>query len=57
MAEMLRLAKETLSCYCRIGKIPRPHRIGNCYYYTADKARQIAEWWESRKGLVFKQEA
>ena len=35
MAGMLDLAKETLSYYCRIGRIPCPHRIGNCYYYTA----------------------
>ena len=53
MAARLGMAKETLSYYCRIGKIPRPHRIGNCYYYTADEARQICEWWEMRKRLVF----
>ena len=57
MAEMLGMAKETLSYYCRIGKIPRPHRIGNCHYYTADEARQVAEWWEMRKKFTFKQEA
>ena len=57
MAGMLGMAKETLSYYCRIGRIPRPHRIGNCYYYTADEARQIVEWWELRKKLTFKQEA
>jgi DNA-binding transcriptional MerR regulator len=53
MAGMLGMAKETLSYYCRIGTIPRPHRLGNCYYYTADEARQIVEWWELRKKLVF----
>ena len=57
MAGMLGMAKETLSYYCRIGRIPRPHRIGNCYYYTAYEARQIAKWWEMRKTLTFKQEA
>lgn len=56
MARMLGMATETLSYYCRIGKIPHPHRLGNCYYYTADEARQIAEWWEARKRLVFKHE-
>jgi hypothetical protein len=35
------------------GQIPPGIRIGTAYCYTPDQARQIAEWWEARKRLVF----
>jgi hypothetical protein len=55
-AKALGMAVETLAYYYRTDMIPRPHRLGNACYYTADEARQIAEWWEGRKRLVFKRE-
>jgi len=57
MAKALGMAVETLAYYYRTYKIPRPHCCGNCYYYTADEAQQIVEWWDMRKMLTFKQEA
>ena len=56
LAKSLGMAVETLAYYYRTDTIPRPHRLGNACYYTADEARQIEAWWEARKRLVFKQE-
>ncbi len=55
-AKAMGMVVETLAYYYRTDRIPRPHRIGNCCYYTADEARQVSEWWEARNRLVFKQE-
>ena len=54
MAKSLGMAVETLAYYYRTDKIPRPHCCGNSYYYTADEARQIVEWWGARKRLMFR---
>ena len=56
MAKRLGMATETIGYYYRKGLIPHPHCCGTSYYYTADEARKIVEWWEARKKLTFKQE-
>ena len=53
LAEELGAKVVQLQYRVRTGQIPKGRQIDKAYVYTSQQARQIADWWEARKKLVF----